>query len=167
MSGSRAQRELDELREEFRRKTSDRFVDQARELSRQAQELAAAEQKVAETLNQERGRAGTVPTIAPRDSPREQVLEELQRQDERLEDLLQNMQTTVKESEQPQPLLAEQLYDSYRRARQDRLPENLQETRQSLAARVGRGRSPTGTRRTGRDRATARRRTTSRGSRAG
>jgi myosin heavy subunit len=131
-SGSRAQRELDELHEEFRRKTSDRFVDQARELTRQAQELAAAEQKVAETLNPQSEEQEQSLRSLRENSPREQVLEELQRQDERLEELLQNMQTTVQESEQPQPLLAEQLYDSYRRVRQDRLPENLQEARQSL-----------------------------------
>ena len=131
-SGSRAQRELDELREEFRRRTSDRFADQARELTRQAQELAEAEQQVAEILNQKSEEQEQSLRSLRENSPREQVLEELQRQDERLEDLLQNMQTAVKESEQPQPLLAEQLYDSFRRARQDRLPENLQEARQSL-----------------------------------
>ncbi len=166
-SGSRAQRELDEPREEFRRRTSDRFADQARELTRQAQELAEAEQQVAEILNQKSEEQEQSLRSLRENSPREQVLEELQRQDERLEDLLQNMQTAVKESEQPQPLLAEQLYDSFRRARQDRLPENLQETRQSLQRGLVEDVRATRTLRTGRNRATARRRTTSRGERAG
>ncbi|MHB0959005.1 MAG: hypothetical protein ACYC0X_27000 [Pirellulaceae bacterium] len=131
-SGSRAQRELDELREEYRRKTSDRFADQARELTRQAEELATAERQLAETLNQDPADGDPAVRSLRENSPREQVLEELQRQNERLEELLQNVQTTVKDAEEAQPLLAEQLYDSYRRARQERLAENLQETRQSL-----------------------------------
>ena len=45
---------------------------------------------------------------------------------------MERTQEAVRDAEEPQPLLAEQLYDSYRRARQNRLPEKLQETQRSV-----------------------------------
>ncbi len=131
-SGTRAQRELDELRDDFRKQTAGQFADEARQLQRQAEELAQTQRELADKLNQPNpGTPDELPSLRDA-SPREEVLEQMQLQNERLDNLLEEMQQTVREAEEPQPLLAEQLYDSYRQARQDRLPEKMQETARSM-----------------------------------
>jgi hypothetical protein len=131
-SGTRAQRELDELREEYRKRTSSRFADEARELKRQADDLAEAERELSKLLEPEQGEEGNQRRSLRDASPRERLVDELAQQEERLEDLLEQMQQTVRDAEEPQPLLAQELYDSYRRASQNRLQDKLAETRQSV-----------------------------------
>ena len=131
-SGSRAEQELDELRDEFRERTSDRFAEEARDLQRRANKLVEAQEEISELLNDGPKPANEQPRSLRDSSPREKLLEGLNQQGERLQDLLESMKQTVEEAEESQPLLAQDLYDSYRRASQNRLQEQLEETNNSL-----------------------------------
>ncbi len=131
-SGSRAEQELNELRDEFRERTSDRFAEEARDLQRRANELVEAQEEISELLNERPEPTDGEPRSLRDSSPREKLLEGLDQQSQRLQQLLENMKQTIEEAEEPQPLLAQDLYDSYRRASQNRLQERLDETDNSL-----------------------------------
>ncbi|MDA1053987.1 MAG: hypothetical protein O3C40_26355 [Planctomycetota bacterium] len=130
-SGTRAEDDLDELREEFRRRTSGRFNEEMREMRDEAQELDEAEQKLSERLaglNDPKNRPASL-----RDTgDREELVSELEQQTERTRELLEKMQETVLEAEEAEPLLADQLYDTARKARQQELDATLNTARRML-----------------------------------
>lgn len=130
-SGTRAERELSEMREEFRRQASDRFSEEVRELRDDARKLDENERRLAErlaNLDKTKPEAGRL-----RDSPqREQIREGFQQQGTDLGRLLGDVQETIEEAEQSEPLMTEQLYDTLRRARQQRLENVLEVTRELL-----------------------------------
>lgn len=130
-SGSRAERELNELRDEFRRRLSSRFNDQMREMKREAREIDERQQELSKELaeldNPDRK------TRSLRDSDkREGIQEGLQNQQARVGSLLEGIEKVVEKAEQSEPLLAEQLYDTYRKTQQEKLPEALQSAERLL-----------------------------------
>ncbi len=128
-SGKRAEREFEEMRDEFRQRAAGEFNDSVREMRNEAQELSQQQEQLAEQLeevdqNDQPGlRSGDI---------REQILDTLEDQEERLGELLQQMQETVEEAELAEPLLAQKLYDSYRRTKQRQIEERLQGTSELL-----------------------------------
>lgn len=130
-SGTRAENDLDELREEFRRRASGRFNEEMREMRDEARELDEAEQQLSDrltTLNDPKDR----PTSLRDSGDREELVTELQQQTERTRQLLDKMQDTVMEAEESEPLLADQLYDAARKARQQELDATLNTARRML-----------------------------------
>ncbi len=130
-SGTRAENELDDLREEFRRRASGRFNEEMREMRDQAQKLDETEQRLSErlaNLNDPKNRPASL-----RDTgDREELVSELEQQTERTKQLLDRMQETVIEAEETEPLLADQLYDAARKARQQELDATLNTARRML-----------------------------------
>jgi hypothetical protein len=130
-SGARAERELEELREEFRRRTSGRFNEEMREMRQQARELDETEQNLSERieeLNDPKARSNSLRET----DDREQIVEEMAAQAEGLKDLMERMRDTVLEAEETEPLLADQLYDSVRKAQQQDLDDTLNKARRML-----------------------------------
>lgn len=130
-SGSRAERQLDELRDEFRRRLSSQFNDQMREMKREAREIDERQQKLSKELaeldNPDRKRRSL------RDSQqREDIQQGLRNQQNRVGNLLDDVEKVVEKAEQSEPLLAEQLYDTYRKTRQGNLPEALKSAERLL-----------------------------------
>ena len=122
-AGTRAERQLAEMRDEFRREAAGEFSDAMREMRREGRDLADRQQGLAEQLessdrSDEPGLRGAV--------DREALREQLGQQRERLEQLLERMRETVEEAELTEPLLAQSLYESIRRAQQQQLPEGLE-----------------------------------------
>ncbi len=130
-SGTRAENDLDELRDEFRKKASGRFNEEMREMRDEARELDEAEQQLSDrltNLNDPKNRPATL-----RDTgDREELVTELGQQTERTKQLLEKMQDTIMEAEESEPLLADQLYDAARKARQQELDATLNTTRRML-----------------------------------
>lgn len=128
-SGTRAGQELQTLRDEFRRRTANRFADDARRLRDQARELSQRQSTLGEELDQLRaGRA----TRLRDDQRRERLHSGLAEQNQRLEELLRGMRQVVQEAEIPEPLLARTLYEAARQAQQDRIGQGLQQTGDAL-----------------------------------
>ncbi|MDB6037367.1 MAG: hypothetical protein JWM99_1208 [Verrucomicrobiales bacterium] len=121
-SGARAQQDLKELQEDFRKNSSARFSEEMREMRNQARQLADQEKKIAgdlETMTKTKQR-----TLS--DNPRKQQLTQaLDQQKSGLTNLLQQMQQVTEQSETAEPLLSKQLYDTLRKA-------NQQDTQKSL-----------------------------------
>ncbi|MAT68312.1 MAG: hypothetical protein CMJ58_02195 [Planctomycetaceae bacterium] len=127
--GTRAERELNELSDEFRRRTADRFSEELRELRSSARQLDERQQQLAETLAEQREQRSR---SLRDDSTREELLQGLAEQQRAFEDLIERLQETVQEAEEPEPLLARQLYDTVRKATNDRVADALDVSEQML-----------------------------------
>ena len=130
-AGTRAQQELDELQDEFRRRAAGQFDEALREMRETARELDETQQRVGQELNElaQPQPAGN----SLRDSgQREKLAEEMQGQTEQLKKLLDQVQETVFDAEETEPLLADQLYDTVRDAQQQELDADLNTARRML-----------------------------------
>jgi hypothetical protein len=130
-SGTRAERQLRQMREEFRRQASGRFSEELRQLRDEARKLNENETELARQL---RGLDQPQPkTSRLRDpSRREQLQKGFTEQRDDLERLLENVRQTVEEAEETEPLMTQKLYDTLRKARQQRLDDALDVTRSML-----------------------------------
>ncbi|TWU51176.1 hypothetical protein [Rubripirellula reticaptiva] len=115
-SGKRAERQFEEMRDDFRKEAAGQFNDAIREMRNEAQQLDEQQQELTEKLDSE---TSPESTIGLRDEGAATDLEEeLERQREAINELLDRMQETVTDAEEAEPLLAQKLYDSYRKTRQ-------------------------------------------------
>ncbi|MHB8899503.1 MAG: hypothetical protein ACYC6Y_12205, partial [Thermoguttaceae bacterium] len=130
-SGTRAQRQLEELEDEFRDAASGRFSQQVEQLREDARRLDQQEQSLARQLDDvDRARRDARSLREPVDQA--DLQGEFRRQHDDLQRLLENMRRTVEQAEQAEPLMAGQLYDAARQASQQRLDDTLDAARQLL-----------------------------------
>lgn len=128
-SSTRAQRDLQQLRDDFRQQSSSQFADDMRQLRSQARELAQKEQDVGQkldALNDPSQRKSLTDS-----DERKELASQLDQQKKRLDDLVQHATEVTKQAEPVEPLLAQQLYDTLRKASQAD-PKDLQDTTQDL-----------------------------------
>jgi hypothetical protein len=132
--GTRAQRQLEELKEEFREQTAGRFDEEVRNLRSEARELAQNQEQIGQALKGEQpaspmpGERQERQRPSLRDAPREdrtQIAEQLAQQQQRLNQMLTQMRTLVETSETSEPLLSKHLYDAIRDTRTDKPEEAL------------------------------------------
>jgi hypothetical protein len=129
--GARAEEELNQLRDDFRQRTAERFTEEMRSLRDAARELEERQRKLSEdfselTANQSR--------TLRESGPREELAEGLQEQQEQLEETLDRIRDTVTEAEEPEPLLAGELFDAVQQVGQQRTEEALDVARQLVEA---------------------------------
>jgi hypothetical protein len=131
--GARAERELSELRDDFRRRTADRFTEEMRNLRDAAQQLDERQEQLSQQLDDMNapGRRTLRDT-----GPREEFLNGLGEQQRELEQTLDTMRETVTEAEEPEPLLARQLYEAVQNTSDQRTGEALDTARQLTEAGV-------------------------------
>jgi hypothetical protein len=127
-SATRAQRELEQMQEDFRQKTSKKFADEMKQLRQQAQQAAEAQKKISEALEKQKPAENDIAQSLQNQAQSRQVAE----QQENVEKLLNNMRQLSEQAEQSEPLLHKNLYDAVRKAQTAGLEENLQETRDQL-----------------------------------
>jgi hypothetical protein len=120
--GTRAGRQLDQLREDLRKNASDRFSEEMTEMRDQARRLDEEQGKLTEQLDA----WNRNPQRSLRDSgERQQAKEGLQRQEKQLGQLLDRMRGTVQDAEETEPLLAKELFDAVRKANEKAIPDAL------------------------------------------
>lgn len=130
-SGTRAEQEFEELRNEFRRRAAGRFNEEMREMREAAQELDQKQDEIQQRLNQEAQPDQKSKSL--RDTgERERIAEELSQQRERLGDLQEQMRETITEAEETEPLLSERLYDADRNLQQQTPERALESAERSL-----------------------------------
>ena len=128
-SGTRAQRELENLRDDVRRETAGQFQQEMKEIKQTSQKLNDRQQELAKQLQE----LDQTKNRSLRDTAeRENVKEGLAEQKDRLENLLNRMQQTVEAAETSEPLLSKQLYDSVRKTRHNRTEDALEMTQRLL-----------------------------------
>jgi hypothetical protein len=132
-SGTRAEQSFQELRDEFRRRTSSRFRDQMQDLRQAAQTLQEQQQDLAQRLAQAAAPTSPQAGKSLRDSDqRQRLAQDLDQQRQRLATLQEQMRRTVEEAEATEPLLAERLYEALRTAEDQGVDRALQSVQRSL-----------------------------------
>jgi hypothetical protein len=129
-SSTRAERELNQLQQDFRQQTSARFAEAMRELREEARELNRREAELADRLanvNQPDAR----PSLR-QSRDREQLQQEFEQQREAVNELTQQARQVVQDAETAEPLLSQQLYDALRQVREDKLEPALDAVPQLL-----------------------------------
>ncbi|EMI56363.1 putative membrane protein, partial [Rhodopirellula sallentina] len=128
-AGKRAERELESMRDEMRKRAAGQFNDAVREMRSAATELDERQQDLSERLKDQQENAG--PGLRA-GAEQERLEQELQEQRVRLNDLQERMQDTVEQAETAEPLLAESLYESFLETQRDEVDDRLQEAEQLL-----------------------------------
>ncbi|MCA9187985.1 MAG: hypothetical protein KDA99_20295, partial [Planctomycetales bacterium] len=126
--GSRAQDQFEELRDEFQNRTSDQFTEQMRQMREQVQEVERRQRDIAQQMEDGQP-VGDEPPSLRSENPNEDLGERLNDQRLRVDELVQQIRDTVEEAEQIEPLLAEELYDTYRDAEMNNPQQNLNRAR--------------------------------------
>lgn len=127
-AATRAQRELEQMQEDFRQKTSKKFAEEMKQIRQQAQQAAEAQKKISESLENQKPADSDLAQSLQNQSQARQMAE----QQENVEKLLNNMRQLSEQAEQSEPLLHKNLYDAVRKAQTNGLEENLQEARDQL-----------------------------------
>ena len=131
--GARAGRELNDLREKLRKETSNRFSETMTEMRDQARRLDENQKR----LNEQLDAWDKNPQHSLRDTDdRKKVRENAEQQSKQLDQILDRMRTTTEEAEDTEPLLAKNLYDTVRKATEQKIPEALKATQQLVDAGI-------------------------------
>lgn len=128
--GTRAERELEKLRDEVRQKAAGQFGEAMKDLRQQAREIGDRQDQIADALNKNAPKKNDRPSLRSEQKPSgEKLQEELDQQHEQLDKVMEQMRDVVEKAETAEPLLARQLYETVRKTRADRASEALGETR--------------------------------------
>ncbi len=127
-AGTRAQRQMQEMRDEMRRQNAGEFAEDLREMRAQARELARQQEQVQKKLD---ALADDRRKSLTDSDQRNDVLNQLARQKERLTNLVERAAQVSQQTEDAEPLVSRELYDTLRKFNQDdassvkRLQEDL------------------------------------------
>ncbi|MFT5094080.1 MAG: hypothetical protein ACI93T_002911, partial [Porticoccaceae bacterium] len=129
--GTRAERELEKLRDEVRQKAAGQFGEAMRDLRQEAREIGERQDQIAEALNKNAPKKDDRPSLRSEKQPTgEKLQSELDEQKKQLDKVMEKMRDVVEKAETAEPLLARQLYETVRKTRADRASEALDETRE-------------------------------------
>ncbi|MBA4020227.1 MAG: hypothetical protein C0483_23955 [Pirellula sp.] len=144
-AGTRAESELDKLREDFRKQTSGRFAEEVRDLLDRAEKLDQRQQQIGEELAGKTPHAGkSSQTDKPGGSQKPQpglrsmgetptqLAEQAAAQQKELNEVLEQAREITERAEGNEPLLSKQLYDAVREAHQQQTPRAVDMLRQLL-----------------------------------
>jgi hypothetical protein len=129
--GQRTEEQLEELRDEFQNRTAGQYNEQMREMRNEAQDIEQKQNELQDRLADLED-SDTRSTALRESDSKEEIAEDLAEQRERIADLREEIKETVEEAEEFEPLLAEQLYDTYRDSEQQRLEDTLESTERSI-----------------------------------
>ena len=110
-STTRAQRELEQMRDEFRQSTSSQFTDQMRDMREAARQLDQRQDEIGEQIKQqiEANQKTLTDTGASRD-----MAEKMEQQRKSVGELVDQMKNVSEQAETSEPLLSRKLYDTLR-----------------------------------------------------
>ncbi len=125
-SGTRAQRDLQQLQDDFRKKGADQFADDMRQMRESARQLAQRQEDIAKKLEgvAEPRQKTLTDSDAQRTEKRELANQMLQ-QENSLTNLFSEIHRVSEQSEATEPLLSRQLYDLLRQNGQDEANQAL------------------------------------------
>lgn len=127
--GTRAERQLDELSEEFRKRAAGEFDETMQNLRAEARQLEETQQQIGEQLEE----MTSEPGVGLRQGgDREAITEAMTKQRETLERLMEQIQSTVEQAEPSEPLLAQELYETFRTTQQSQLDRKLNDASELL-----------------------------------
>ena len=128
-SATRAQRQLEQMRDEFRRNTSGQFTEQMRDMRQQAQQLDRRQKEIAEEIKQQID--SDQKTLTDSGVNRE-LADQTNQQKQSVEGLLEQMKDVSDQAEVSEPLLSRKLYDTLRNTSSDNVDRALEVTSELL-----------------------------------
>lgn len=128
-AGTRAERELKQMHDDFRQTTAAQFADEMRTLRDQSRQLVERERQLGQQLQQ----LGDESRRTLRQSQeRSQLQSEFQQQRRNALELLEKAKHVVEEAEVSEPLLSKQLYDTLRSTREMKLEQAMNAAEQLI-----------------------------------
>jgi hypothetical protein len=128
-SATRAQRQLEQMRQDLQRRTSSQFADEMRDMRDQAQQLDQREDQIAQEIEQQldaRQKTLAGPNVG------KEMADQLDQQKESMKKLLDEMKNVSDQAESSEPLLSRKLYDTLREARTGNTDQALETTGELL-----------------------------------
>lgn len=130
-SATRAERQLEETRDDLRRRTSGQFAEDMQNMRQEARRLDQQQEQIAEEIAEQTDQRQR--QLSGSNTNRE-LAEQMDQQRERLETLLDQMRNVSERSETSEPLLSRKLYDTLRNTATDN-PDRALETAGELLRR--------------------------------
>ncbi|MBL9173051.1 MAG: hypothetical protein JNL10_05915 [Verrucomicrobiales bacterium] len=116
-SGTRAQRQLEEMRDDLRKESASQFSEELRQLRQDARELARKQDEVRRTMEGAASPSG--PKSLSESPERREAAEQLARQRGALTNLIQRATEVSQKAEEAEPLVSQKLYDTLRKFQQE------------------------------------------------
>lgn len=127
-AGTRAQRDLQQMRDELRKSSSSEFAEDLKQMRNEARDLAREQEDISKIIagldDPKRKTLGEAPE-------KDAALKQLAEQQKRVGELIDKATQISEQAENSEPLLSRQLYDSVRRIAQDD-GKAVKDTRQEL-----------------------------------
>jgi archaellum component FlaC len=115
-SGTRAQRQLQDMREQLRKENSSQFSEDMRQMRAEARDLARQQGDIVQKMQDENRAAHKALSDS---GDRKDLVDRLARQQQRLTNLVDRATQISQEAETAEPVLSRQLYDTMRKFSQD------------------------------------------------
>jgi hypothetical protein len=133
--GTRAERQFEDLKEDFRNQTSSQFEESVRDLREQARALGDRQKELAQQLtgNSTEDDKSQKPSLRS-ERNRDQLQKEFGEQKDRLNRVVDQAKQMIEQAEQSEPLLSNKLYETLRELK-DSKPEEALEATEFLAGR--------------------------------
>ncbi len=126
-SGTRTATNLQQMRDDFRKKTTGQFNEEMRQMRSDARQLAEHQAEIAEKLKADPAK----PQRRTLDGgAQDEVAQKLEKQQVALKELTEGMKRVSEQAETAEPLLSKELYDTLRKATQDGTDRTLEMTQQ-------------------------------------
>lgn len=123
-AGSRAERSLDELQEDFQKESAAALAQRMEQLKNQSQQLVDSQEKLSEKFNA-LDQPSEGPGLRTENNDRQETAQDLQNQSDKLDQLMEEIREAVLESEESQPLLANQLYEAQSEAQRAEVSDEM------------------------------------------
>jgi hypothetical protein len=127
-AGTRAERELQQMRDELRKQSSSEFSEDLKQMRSEARDLARQQEDVTKKITGLDDPKKKSLDDAPE---RKAALDQLEQQQKRMKDLVERATQISQQAETTEPLLSRQLYDSVRKIAQDE-EKMVKDARQQL-----------------------------------
>ena len=126
---ARASRELEEAEREMRERVGENFRERVQDLGREAERLQGEQRRIADALRSDEA----TPARSLRETnDREQITEHLRQQEDGVRELIEELENTVLDAEETEPLLAEELFETLEDVREQRTLDALEMTRRMV-----------------------------------
>jgi hypothetical protein len=128
-SATRAQEQLEDMQEEFRKKTSRQFADEMKSLRDATRELAEKQDAVGNALEKMAGEPADKDFDTAAQRERGELAQSIADQADKLNEVVEQMRTLSEQSEVSEPLLSDALYETVRQTMMNEVGDSLAEAR--------------------------------------
>jgi len=128
-AATRASEQLEEMKEEFREKTSRQFANEMKGLRDATRELAERQEALGEQVEKLAENPAADPFTAEKQQERGELAQSIAEQSQKLSEVLESMKNLSEQAEPTEPILSDALYESVRNATTQQVQESLDEAR--------------------------------------